>query len=50
MLLFQLEQEKREEIENLKESERRKATEDLERWKEEQKLLAEKVSILSIVL
>ena len=34
----------RQRIEDLKESERKKATEELENWKEEQKRLAEEVN------
>ncbi len=41
--MLQLEQEDRERIEEIKESERKKATQDLEKWKEEQKLEAQKV-------
>ena len=43
IFIFQTEENERSRIENEKETERRKATEDLERWKEEQRQKAEEV-------
>ena len=43
IVIFQAEENERSRIENEKETERRKATEDLERWKEEQRQKAEEV-------
>ena len=43
VIKFQAEENERNRIENEKETERRKATEDLERWKEEQRQNAEQV-------
>ena len=43
IIKFQAEENERNRIENEKETERRKATEDLERWKEEQRQNAEQV-------
>lgn len=40
--MMKLEEQERSRISDIKESERQKATDDLERWKEEQKLLAQK--------
>ncbi|GFN83463.1 dyslexia susceptibility 1 candidate gene 1 protein homolog [Plakobranchus ocellatus] len=40
--MMKLEEQERSRISNIKESERQKATEDLEKWKEEQQILAQK--------
>ena len=45
----QIEDQERERIASVKQSERDRATEDLERWKDEQRQLAEKASILTII-